>query len=308
MDDLRLNESAGKYPWLMADSLASLQQEDRRLVRSAHGSPGLNPLANFEQFNQLPPLDLSYPAYNTSLTSSPAADEYNQNYQNFDSCASANEDQGPLSAPLTSAPSYGWTALDLPLDGGAFASASSQPPSYASLDQSHLSRPGLTTASSADVSEVGDFSAQGVPSPGFTEGSPYVPSQPENLNPVTSNYNLSTESFQTSTTSPALNTNFDTSSLESFVPQASASPFDPTDLSIKPDPDNYAHHGMTVQEAQKLAHPGLVSASLDIAPSVVPMTAAPTSDPLWGATYNGLDEDPGYPRATHGYPEPNWMS
>ena len=303
-DDLPLTESSGKYPSIFADNLASLQQEDRRLVRSAQGSPGLNPLANFDQFNQLPPLDLSYPAYNTSLTSSPAADDYNQAYQNFESCTPNTEDQPPLSAPLAG-PSYSWTALDLPLDGGAFASATSQPPSYASLDQSHLSRPGLTTASSADVSEVGDFAgAQGVPSPGFAEGSPYIPQDNTNL---TGNYNLSTESFPLpSATSAALNTNFDTSSIESFVPQASVSPLDPTDLSIKPDPDAFhTHHGMTVQEAQKLAHPGLVSAGLDVAPTSAPLTTAPTSDPLWGAPYSGPDDDTGFPQ---GYREPSWMS
>ena len=302
LDDLPLTDSS-PYASLFPDRFASLQTQDQRLVRSAQGSPGLNPLADFDQYNQLPSLDLSYPAYNTSLTSSPAADDYSQSYQSLDSYATPNEEQAPLSAPLAG-PSYAWTALDLPLDGGAFASTASQPPSYASLDQSHLSRPGLTNASSADVSEAGDYAVQGVPSPGFAEGSPFIPSPAENN--MTSNYNLSTESLHPQNTSAGLNPNFDAASIESFGNQTTTSPFDPSDLSVKPDPEAFTRHGLTVQEVQKMAHPGLAS-GMDISPTSAPLTAAPTSDPLWAAAYTGPEDDAGFP-TSRGYPEQHWMS
>ncbi|KAI4143298.1 MAG: hypothetical protein LQ340_007053 [Diploschistes diacapsis] len=304
LDDLPLDNSSNGQS-LFPDYLSSLQQDNQRLVRSAQGSPGLNPLVKFDHFNQLPPLDPSYPAYNTSLASSPATDDCNQTYQNFDSYTSPQEDQPPLCTPL-SGPSYVWTALDLPLGRGDFAAASSQPPSYASLDQSHLSRPDLTTASSADVSEVGDFAAQGVPSPGFADGSPFIPSPAKNI--ITNGYNLSTESFHVPNPSGGLGTNFDTSSIESFVPQANASPFDPTDLSIKPDPDAFTRHGLTVQDVQKMAHPGLDSTGIDIAPAAAPMAAVPTSDPLWAATYTGAEDEAGFVPSSRPYRDQNWIS
>ena len=315
-EDSSVNQTSDTYPSFFTDKWANIQQDDQRLVRSAHGSPGLNAFSKFEQFNSVPSLDLSYPAYNTSLTSSPAAEDYNQSYQKFDTYTSTPEDQPPLSAPL-SGPSYAWSALDLPLDGGAFTSTSSQPPSYASLDQSHLSRPGLTTASSADASEIGDYAIphNGVPSPGFAEGSPYVPSPAENnsSNGIASNtaYNLSTDSFpiDAATTGGSVaaavsmalganNSSFETSSVESFIPSHhSASPFDPTDLSIKPpNSESFTHHGLTVQDAQKMAHPSIAGgSSIDIVPTGnTSLNSAPTSDPLWAATFAGGEDEEGF--------------
>ena len=299
VDDLPLTPASADQRSVFSDAFPGLQFENQRLVRSAHGSPGLRPVNRFDQLNLPSPLDLSYPAFNTSLTSSPVGEEYNTAYQNLD-YVTANDEQ-PMLGPVPDQ-SFDWSARDLPLDGGSFASVYGQPPSYASLDQSHVSRPEMTTTSSADVSEIGDFAAQGIPSPGYTDGSPYVASPPENGTPPVQ-YTTNDGFSGISTT--ALSANFDALTPESFAPQT-ASPFDPNDLSIKPDPEAFTRHGITVQEAQKLAHPGFAVGGNNPIPMSQP-AATPTSDPLWASAYIGADEDPGFPdmRSMH---DQNWIS
>lgn len=301
MDDLPLTDQSGDQPLNFGAAFQSLQPEGQRLVRSAHGSPGIRAVNRFDQY-PVTPLDLSYPAFNTSLTSSPVNEDYSTAYQNLD-YVSANEEQPMLNS--ISDPSFDWSARDLPLNGGAFASPYNQPPSYASLDQSHVSRPEMTTASSADVSEIGDFAAQGIPSPGFTDGSPYVASPPDKGTPPAQ---YTTNEAFPGISAAALSANFDALTTDSLASPSSASPFDPSDLSsIKPDlQEAFTRHGITVQDAQKLAHPGFGISNINHIP-MSQLAATPTSDPSWSTPYTGVDQDPGFPSMTNMHDQ-NWMS
>ena len=291
---------------IYSTALSNLQHESQRLVRSAHGSPGLYP-TRFDQFSPLPNLDLSFPAYNTSITSSPSGDEYSRPFQAaFDSCPIPIED-APRSAPLTN-PGYDWSAIDLPLDVGTLPATYNQPPSYASFDQSHISGQEMANTSSAELSEVEDYLTQGLVSPTLGEESPFVPSPQEKYG--------STESFQSNNQSATFNPSLDAMTMDSFVPPSPTSPFDPHELSngISPDPEAFTRHGITVQDAQKLAHPcytAVPSAKVHNPVSGqagISMTTSPTSDPSWAAAYHGGDEDAGFVHQSMGLHDANWMA
>jgi hypothetical protein len=291
----------------LLDSMA--QHQDERLVRSEHGSPGLRP--KVELLGQLPQLDFSYTPLNTDIAASPLPTDYSQTYGNataFDSYFSGAEEQQPVSAAL-SMPAVDWTAFDLPLDGGNYSATYSQAPSYASFDQPPTSHPGLTTTSSSgEVSEAEEL--MNVQSPSVHGGSPY---RMVDEHSVMGPYSLSTESFHSMATPPPtsmLPGSVTSAAMDSYIPTSIASPRDFEDYNVgqkmkmEPEPFTpaFTHHGFSVQEAQKLAHPNVKQEVLrELSPS---SNIRPTSDPLWAASF----DDPNFNPAVRTLQEPVWTS
>lgn len=225
------------------ESISSAQQEVR-LVRSEHGSPEPRP-RSYTSGGVPPPLDLQYSTYSDSVGQ--YSEDYAQSPSAFDNYFSAEEQAPVLSAGL-SMPPVDWSTLGF--DGGAFSAAYSQPPSYANFDHSNVGQSGLTTSSSGDLSEVGDYISH----------NPKGPSLRPNLTSTSSADNLSFNRLSSSSfTSLPRNSMLSPLSLhnsdyESFLHHAAASPtgFD------EPSPmrsEGFLKHGFTVHDAQKLAHP-----------------------------------------------------
>ena len=226
------------------ESISSAQQEVR-LVRSEHGSPEPRPRSCTT--GQVPLLDLSYPTY--SPNTSQYAEEFSRSPGPFENYFSA-EDQPPLHSAGLGMPPVDWSTLDL--DNGAFSAAYSQPPSYASFDYSNVGQSGLTTSSSGELSDVGDYISH---QPQASSLRPNIPSSSaENL----SFNRLSSSSFaslqQASTLSP---NNINSLDYEAFLHASAVTPPDleerPASMPLKSEA--FAKHGFTVHDAQKLAHP-----------------------------------------------------
>ena len=138
------------------DSITSAPQSMRR-AKSEHGSPELNAIATpdyLPHLSALPNLDSPLGAGSPASLPLPSSDSHLDSYFTTPD----QEVEPPLhSAGVTGQP-IDWSTYALPCNqGGAYSTAPSQPPSYASLDwNSHLSHPGLTS-SSGDLSEVGDY-------------------------------------------------------------------------------------------------------------------------------------------------------
>lgn len=279
MDHLPLVRSIEDDPSHFQDSITSAQHEVR-LVRSEHGSPGPRSVPSFEQLNgQLPPLDLSYAQYNNTFTSSPM-DEYKL-YEPY----MATPEEPLLSAAL-SMPPVDWSAFDL--DSGTLDAAYSQPPSYASFDQGNLHRPGLTTSSSGEASEVEDLIAQSISSPELSEPASHYRSS--------SSDQAGLDSYPLSQTTPYMGLpqvsalagrNLENISYDSFFQGATASPAEFEDFrnGTQADPEAFTRHGFTVQDAQKLAHPSVPTEAMG--ELSLPATRD-NHDPLWAASF---DED-----------------
>ena len=275
--------------------------KDERLANSEHGSPNLAPLS-FNRLNPMSSMELNYHAYNTSITSSPTADEYNFNHfdnyvtaregtvpiENYpttsedqvtlDSYLSSNEDQVPPSAGLSNA--FNWSAVDLPLQSAAFTQDYSQAPSYASFDQG-MHRPGLTPSSSGEVSEIDDFIGHGVSSPPGGDGTPYITSPGDH---GIYNYNISGDSYSTMPQPHLLaSTAMENLSMESFlpVPSAQSVDFSEYETGSKLEADSFPRHAFPIHEQLSMSQAAVES----------PMrTAGPTSDPKWSDsnTYNWI--------------------
>ena len=230
------------------ESISSAQQEVR-LVRSAHGSP--EPRSRSFINGQALPLDLPLSAsYPESV--SQYSEGYSQSPTAFDNYFTAAEEQPPVHSAGLSMPPVDWSALDL--DSGNFSSAWSQPPSYASQDYSNVAQSGLTTSSSPDLSDVGDYVSRNPRGSSFRPDIPSTSAEDlryDNIN------RLSSTSFTSlpRTSTPSSN-NLNTLEYETFLNSA-ASPasFDEpsTDMPLKSEA--FAKHGFTVHDAQKLAHP-----------------------------------------------------
>lgn len=274
----------------LQDSITSAQQEVRR-VRSEHGSPESNALPHNEFNTDLPPLDLAYPVFNNyEKTSPPLRDEYNYRVSgSFDNYYSP-PDEGPLVSAGLAMPPVDWSALNLPRQDSAMSAAYSQPPSYASFDHSNVGQPGLTTSSSDDVSDIGDY----VPPP-LIKQQPAVstPSDIE-VNP----YRLSAASSYHSvpSTSALPNGNMDDVDIDTFLANArrtTASPISydgPTSLALPSDPEKFTKHGITVQDAQKLAHPKTELPPTRAMGELSLPTPTDENDPVWGTPFS-LDEN-----------------
>ena len=286
VDSLPLPRKLESLHSQLSESISSAQQEVRR-VRSEHGSPEPGAVRYSELNGDLPPLDLSYPSYNSNInsTTSPLGDEYG--YPPFEQYYSA-ADEAPLLSAGLSMPTTAWSAMDLPLDNGAMSGAYSQPPSYASFDHSNVGHPGLTTSSSDEISEVGDYmsSAMRQSQPAST------PSDAAEVNP----YRLSSASSYMSVpaTSTLSNGNIENLDIDKFLENAkntTTSPvsFDGTSYSEPIDPERFTKHGITVRDAQKLAHPGTQMPPTQAMGELSLPTPTEENDPLWGVPFTPED-------------------
>ena len=255
------------------ESISSAQQEVR-LVRSAHGSPEPRP-RSFTN-GQIPPLNLAYSTYD-SLDSYPG--EYTQSPGGFDNYYTAEEQPPVLSAGL-SMPPVDWTSL-----GFDMSAPYSQPPSYASFDHSNVGQSGLTTSSSGELSEVGDYISH----------NPRASSNRQNLAGTSSaddlSFNRLSSSSYTSLPQSSLLTphNLDTLDYESFL-HASASPaaFDASSPEKPMTPETFSRHGFTVHDAQKLAHPDTPTEAMG---GLSLPTPGPEKDHVWAQRWSP-DEGP----------------
>ncbi|KAI9712490.1 MAG: hypothetical protein M1812_006906 [Candelaria pacifica] len=161
--------SVDSLPLSNADRLSPPSEEpilgarkDEILSRSEHGSPLPRANPNFQKLNgRLPPLDLSYPAYNNGTSYQSQNDFSALSSASFDAYTStpdAEQSLFPLGLNLTS---EDWSAYQWPMDE-ALLTSNSQPPSCASFSHSNLSQPHI---SSGDLSDVEDLTPFSNPSP-----------------------------------------------------------------------------------------------------------------------------------------------
>ena len=257
------------------ESISSAQQEVR-LVRSEHGSPEPRPrsFTNVE----VPPLNLSYSAYNDILGKQ--AEEYPPSPGPFENYYSAEEQPPLLSAGLSMTP-VDWSALNL--GNNAFSSAYSQPPSYASFDHNNIDRPGLATSSSGDFSDVGDYLSHHRPSPPLRSNLPS--SSAEDL----TYKRLSSSSFPSPPLTSGLSSNYsNTLDYESFLNSiASPTRFEDQSADMPLKSEAFAKHGFTVHDAQKLAHPDTPTAAM----GELSLPTPEEDHPLWARRFSP-DEGP----------------
>ncbi|MCJ1405571.1 hypothetical protein MMC11_008799 [Xylographa trunciseda] len=267
----------------LQESITSAQQ-DVRLVRSEHGSPGPRSLSTFEQSNgQLPQLDLSYSTFDNFSTDS--MDDYNNQALNqYEAYLATPEEHPPFSATL-SIPPVDWSTFDLPVDNGTVDAAYSQPPSYASFEHNRIGRPGLTTSSS---SETEDFTTHGLSSPEVPAANEYSYSTPESLGVGLYRQSSATSFIGIPQPSFMSRSNGDDMSFDPFLQGGTASPSDIEEFpsGVQADPEAFTHHGLTVQDAQKLAHSGVPTDAMG--ELTLPATRD-DNDPLWAATFD-IDE------------------
>ncbi|MCJ1375927.1 hypothetical protein MMC20_007165 [Loxospora ochrophaea] len=255
LDSLPLIRTYPENSSQFQESISSAQQ-DVRLVRSEHNSPDVRPVSTVGQVDGLPPIDLCYSPFENTTTS-PFQDVFNnQSSTGFESYYTNPEDRPVLSAGL-SIPNEGWSAVDLPLENGAVSSSYSQPPSYASLDHSNFGQPGLTASSSGEVSEVEDYLSHALPSPPIQDTNQYPSSSSKMAEQDMYRLSSSSSYMGIPQTSSLASSNLENIDMESYLGCARISPSDLEDSNgqAKIDPEAFTRHGITVQDAQKLAHP-----------------------------------------------------
>ena len=289
MDSLPLPRKVENSHTQFQESISSAQQEVRR-VRSEHGSPELNAFRYGELNGDLPPFNLPYPAYSNNFdsTSPPLEDSNYQTPGNFENYYTA-PDEGPLLSAGLAMPPVDWSVLNLPRENGGLSTAYSQPPSYASFDHSNVGHPGLTTSSSEDISEGGDYVSsvmrhtQAVSTPSDIGTNPY------RLSAASSYISMPQASMLS-------NVNADTLDIDTFLENAknsTASPvsFEGPNLNVPVDPEKFTKHGITVQDAQNLAHPDKQLPPTQAMGELSLPTPSDENDPLWGAPFN-TDDNP----------------
>ncbi|KAL8736394.1 MAG: hypothetical protein Q9181_002427 [Wetmoreana brouardii] len=247
-DSLPLTQTLDYAPSPLLDTITSAQHEVRQ-VRSEHGSPKPKALPRFSGIDSpLPPLDLSYPAYVDSI-GSPLPDDYINDYyprKSYDSYLAAHDD-GPALSPALSMPAVDWGALDLP----AASTSYSQPPSYASFDHNG-GQPALAASSTGDVSDVEDYmprTALTNPILGHSDIPHSSPGEFYRQN-TSSSYLSQPPSEILSSSSP------NSLDMDEYVPKTTASPTEFEDPNAALSSGRFVKHGLTVQQIQKLAHPG----------------------------------------------------
>ena len=293
----------------IADSFVSAREDVRR-VRSAHHSP--DPSSGFrysDMDNGLPPplsLDLSYSTYNP--VASPVQDNYPltpmKPYEPFYSI----QNDEPLHSAGLNAPSFEWSDLGPRLMDGMFNSPYTQLQSYPSYDNNPYAS-GLTTSSSADVSEVGDYISY---RPALTKQSSVRSHASTPTDFPGSPYRLSSNSYISMPTAESFSSmnNQHPAGQQAFTDtpedprNATASPTSLEVLSVHSgslDSEDFTKHGITVQQAQKLAHPHLIDAKdnhlkVETPTKELGNLSLPTPartpddnlvDPLWGTPYPG---------------------
>ncbi|KAL8644696.1 MAG: hypothetical protein Q9210_007126 [Variospora velana] len=247
-DSLPLGKSLDYAPSPMQDTITSTQQQVRQ-VRSEHGSPRPKSLQRLSGFDSpLPPLDLSYPTY-VGTIGSPLPDDYLKDFhlrRNFDAYLTAHDDV-PVMSPKLSMPAVDWTALNL-----GDCSSYSQPPSYANCDHNYVGQPALASSSSGDVSDTDDFMPRTAPVNPLMGLHEIPHSSPGNF------YRQDTSSsYLSQPTSDILSSGSPNSlDMDDPIPKTTGSPTDFEDATSPMSSEKYVKHGLTVQDVQKLAHPG----------------------------------------------------
>lgn len=281
-DSLPLLRTMEQAPKQLQESISSAQQEVR-LVRSEHGSPKPRVLPSYEGIDgSITPLELSYPSFNQGMPS-PIPDDYNYpSSRGYEPYFTSQEEAPILSAGLIS-PVEHWSAVDLPLDNGAFSATYSQPASYTSYDH-NVGQPGLTTSSSGEVSEVDDYISQyPLKSEQVTSTSPEVSDS--------SAYRLSSTSSYMSVPQASIlsDSNLNGHDMDTFL-HATASPteLEKSEYSGPLGSGSFSRHGFTVQDAQKLAHP---NASTEAIGELTLPPAIDDLDSLWAVPFSS-DEAP----------------
>lgn len=247
-DSLPLGKPLDCAPSPLQDTISSAQQEVRQ-VKSEHGSPGPKSLQRFSGFDSpLPPLDLSYPAYVDNI-GSPLPDDYIKDYhlqRNFDPYLTAHDD-APAMSPGFSMPAVDWTALDL-----GVSSSYNQPPSYASFDHNYVGQSALASSSSGDVSDADDFMPRTAPVNPLMGHNEILRISPGNFyrQDTSSSYLSQPTSEILSSASP------NSADIDDPIPKTTGSPTEFEDSSAPMSSEKFVKHGLTVQDVQKLAHPG----------------------------------------------------
>ena len=302
VDSLPLVRPQEQAPSTITDSIASARDNIRR-VRSAHHSP--DPSSGFrysEVEGGLPPLslDLSYANYNP--VASPVHDDHPLTPMKFSGQYYSLQNDEPLHSAGLSAPPFEWSDL------GMFNPLYHQLTAYPSYDNT-VYPSGPATSSSVDVSEIGDYMSYR-PAYSKQDSARSHASDPADLagNP----YRLSSQSYVSVPTAKSLSSarNQEDGPVDFFDPienhrhgTASPTSLDVLSASGSLDSEEFTKHGITVQQAQKLAHPGLTAAeenakmgtpTRELGNLSLP-TPAPTPDdnlvdPLWSSPYPSGDD------------------
>ncbi|KAI4121346.1 MAG: hypothetical protein LQ338_006416 [Usnochroma carphineum] len=150
-------------------------------------------------------------------------------------------------SPGLSMPAVDWTALDL-----GVSSSYNQPPSYASFDHNYVGQPALTTSSSGEVSDTEDFMPRTAPTNPLLSHDEIPHSSPRNF------YRQDTSSPYLSQPASDILSSGSTNSqeIDDYIPKITGSPTDFEDPSPPLSSEKLLKHGLTVQDVQKLAHPG----------------------------------------------------
>ncbi|EGC49254.1 copper fist DNA binding domain-containing protein [Histoplasma capsulatum var. duboisii H88] len=125
-----------------------------RLVRSEHGSPANAPLLGIEEMNNgIPHLDISVAPLDPTNSTPGLFDRQDQSLDQFYS----PETEAFPETPNFNVPPVDWSTFGLPFNPSDLHTTFSQPPSYASFDNSNFSHSNLTHSSSGELSEVEDI-------------------------------------------------------------------------------------------------------------------------------------------------------
>ena len=302
VDSLPLIRPQEHAPSPIKDSIASAREDVRR-VRSAHHSPEPRSAFRYGDVDGgLPPLSLDLPYATYNPVGSPVHEDYPltpmKPYEPFYSLQSDE----PLHSAGLNAPSFDWSDLGPRFADGYITSPFNQLQSYGSFDNVYAS--GMPTSSSVDVSDVGDY---------LSYRAPYV-KQGSQISQVSSSPTLADNPYRLSSSSYISMPTAESFSSARAQEDTRFGFVDPRDGTASPtglevlsangslDSEEFTKHGITVQQAQKLAHPGLAATKDNIKVSTPTRelgnlslpTPAPTPDdnldPLWGTPYPGEDQ------------------
>ncbi|KAL9038597.1 MAG: hypothetical protein Q9214_005213 [Letrouitia sp. 1 TL-2023] len=267
-DSLPLVKTLDQAPPHLRDSISSAHREARQ-VRSEHGSP--KPRTSQMSNHGLPsPLDLSYPSF-PDINFSPMADQFSGSYppsRRFDTYFAA-QDEAPAHSPGISMPAEDWSTFDPPIGHGAYSTGYNQPASYATFDPNNTNQPGVMNSPSGDVSDIDELLARAEPKTSTTSSACVPQTSPEIVAGETYR-NEKSPSYLSQPPSDVASEFLSASSsnsleIEDYVPKTTASPteFEDPSAGVPMGSEKFAKHGLTVQDAQKLAHPGPPTDELD---------------------------------------------
>lgn len=284
--DVTRHKSTDSLPLIKRKDEISMMspQQEIRLVRSAHGSPEPRTSRYRGNSGPLPPLDFSYPTLDDNAGDyfhSPRLDGY-------------YADEAPLDSAGLAGPAIDWSAMDLPLENGAFTTAYSQPPSYTSFDFSNVGQPGgVITPCSSDA---GDYISHNT-------SKFYRPDLVTSTSAEERKFNrLSSSSFTSiPQTSVLSSSNLSDHEYETYLHRATASPIEFEDRSpgMPLSCEAFTRHGFTVHDAQKLAHPETPTEAMN-------GLSLPTPDRDLDAVWSGSFDSKTAPFVSQGQVENDW--